>query len=823
MLATLRNVNDPETLQNAIIDHLYYLLGRSPATATMADFYLAVAWVTRDRLMQRWMQTQTVHDHLASRRLFYVSAEYLPGPHLRNALCSLNLEDTARAALAGLGLDLEEVAKYEPEPGLGSTELARLAACDIDSMATLEIPAIAYGVRYEFGLFEQKFCNQRQLEIAQKWLRMGNPWEILRSECAYTIGFGGCTEHYKDASGNSKVRWLPERFVKGIAYDTPIPGYNVETVNLLRLWSAEAYENFEIQTFNLGEYQRAIGRKASSELISKILFLDDEPGQSNVTRLEQHYFLAACVVADAMRIYLQRNSNLTQFANKINLHINDAGTTLVIAELMRLLVDEYALSWDDAWKIVYNTTTYANHSIALDALERWPVELFAALLPRHLEIIYEINHRFLQQVRNRWANDQAWVIRLSLFDEQGGKRLRMTHLGCVGSHSISGLLDRTSQLPHDPTLRDFYEFNAEQFIAISNGVSPRRFLRLANPSLARLITETIGTDWIHNSELLNNLTPHAESSNFRDAWKAIKYANKQRLAADIKSIIGFFPNLSSIFDIQVKRIREYKRQHLNILHIINHYFALKDNPNANFWPRVWLFAGKAAPGAFLAQLILELILGVAKKINSDQTVKDRMCLAFLPNFEIKDISRIYPAADLSEQITTAGKESSGAGTIKFALNGALTIGSHDGVNVEIQATTGPNNFFAFGMNEMQLRQMRAAGYRPSDYYASNAELRNAIDAIAKGYFSNGDQSRFRPLLDAMLNWDSAFALADFASYVQCQHAVNLAWADTENWTRSSILNTAGAGYFSSDHTILKRCQHAWQVQPLPINLNEKVN
>jgi len=793
-------------MQSNILDHLHYLLARSVETATHADFYLAVARATRDRLMQRWIQTQSEQNHLVQRRWFYLSAEYLLGPHLRNALCSLNLEDTARQALAGLGLDLDEIVKQEPEPGLGSSELGRLAACDIDSMATLEIPTMSYGVRYEFGLFKQKIIQGHQVELVQKWLRGGNPWEIVRPEITYTVGFGGRTESYEDSFGNKRMRWLPDRFVKGIAYDTPIPGYGVPTVNSLRLWSAEAYEVFETQTFNLGEYQRAVVQKATSELISKILFLDDEPVQGSTTRLEQHYFLVACSMQDMLRIYLQHNDNLGQLADKFAIQLNDAGTTLAIAELMRLLVDEYAVHWDDAWEIVNKATTYTNHSIVLDTLERWPVELFNSLLPRHLELIYEINHRFLEKIRIRWENDQTWAIRLSLFDEQGGKRLRMTHLGCVGSHKISGLLDQSSQFPRDAVLRDFYELNPQQFIAISNGASPRRFLALTNPALAQLITKTIGANWLREPELLQNLAPYAEDANFRAIWRTIKYANKQRLAADVKSILGFLPNPSSIFDIQVKRIREYKRQHLNILHIISRYFALKDNPNIDVPPRVWIFAGKAAPGVFLAQLILELILGVAKIINADKSVQDKMCLVFLPNFEIKDVARVYPAADLSEQITTAGKEPSGSGTIKFALNGALTIGSYDGANIEIQAAAGTNNFFSFGMNEIQLRQMRAAGYQPNDYYTSNAELRCAIDAIAKGYFSNGDQSRFRPLLDAMLNWDSAFVLADFASYVQCQQQVDLAWAAPENWTRSSILNTAGAGRFSSDRAILSRCE-----------------
>jgi starch phosphorylase len=806
-----KNINHPKELQQAIEKHLCFSLARSITNATPMDIYLSLALTVRDQLMPRWIQTQAMYEHETQRCLCYVSSEYLPSTHLCNALFSLNLEATARTTLATLGMDLDVIANQEPEPALGSSELSRLAACDLDALVTLGIPTISYGVRYEFGLFEQRICNNRQVEIARNWLRNGNPWEILRSEYTYIIGFGGNTEYYLDENENKRIRWLPDRFIKGSAYDTPIPGYNANTVNTLRLWKAELYEVFGERTFNLGEYRRLIEQKVASEIISKILFLDDEPAQNSGIRLEQHYFLVACTVQDILRIYLQTHRDLTQLPNKFALQINDAGTTLAVAELMRLLVDEYAIDWDKSWEIVTSITNYTSHSIILDGLERYPVELFKSILPRHLDIIYEINRRFLEKVSTRWANEQIWIIRLSLFDEQGGKRLRMSHLGCVASYHTSGLLDQTNQIPRDPTLRDFCEFNPKQFIPILNGVSPRRFLALANPTLAKLITDTIGSAWIHDSTQLSSLEAYTEDTTFCTEWRNIKYANKQRLSLAVKDMVGFLPNPASIFDVQIKRIREYKRQHLNILHIISRYFALKDNPNIDVVPRVWIFTGKAAPGAFLTQLILELILKVAKVINSEKAVKDKMSVIFLPNFEIKDPFRMYAATDLSEQITTAGKEPSSAGTVKFALNGALTIGSFDGANIEIQAMTGANNFFSFGMNEMQLRNLRATGYRPSDYCESNLELNNAVNAIARGYFSDGDHSHFQPLLDAILNWDSAFALADFASYAQCQTRIDTVWNDTDQWTRSSILNTARAGHFSADLAALHRNKHKWNI------------
>lgn len=790
-----RSASDRATISRAFLDHLHCLRAVVPTSATGNDLYLALAWTVRDRLMQRWMQTSVTYDHTTQRKLCYLSAEYLPGPHLRNVLYSLGIEETVRTMLDDIGLNLDQVTNQEPEPGLGNGELGRLSACALDALATLAIPTIAYGIRYEFGLFEQTFCHGRQIERTEKWLHIGNPWEISRPELTYRIGFGGRTEYYYDANGGQRVRWLPERLVKGMAYDTPIPGFGVATVNLLRLWSAEAYESFDMQAFNLGDYQRAVEQKIASEAISKVLYLDDEPTQERGHRLEQHYFLVSCAMQDMLRMYQQRNVDLSGLAEAFAIQINDAHPALAVAELMRLLIDEHTLGWDDAWAVVHSSSAYTGHSLLPEALECWPIELFGAILPRHLEIIYEINHRFLKKVSARWPDDPSRAASLSLIDEQSGKRVRMAHLACTASHCISGVADLHSQAPRDPVLRNFYELEPQQFVRITSVVSHRRFLALANPALAKLITEAIGASWLRNLEYIQDLIPLAEDQGFRAAWRAIKYANKQRLAEDAKAMTGVELDPGSLFDIQVKRIQEYKRQHLNILHVISRYLEIKHN-QATFTPsRVWIYAGKAAPGAFLAQLMIELILGVAKVVNNDPDVAGQMRLAFLPNFGVKDAERIYPAADLSEQITTAGKEPSGAGAIKFALNGALTIGTADGINVGIQAAVGAEHFFSFGLSEPQIRQQRASGYQPRELYMADPKIHAVLDAIATGSFSSGDQNRFRPLLDALLNWDAPFVLADFNSYSQCQRQVDLAWADQETWIRSSILNTAGCSSF----------------------------
>ena len=811
--ADYRTATDVASLQRSFCENLFFVQARFSEVATANDYYLALAWTVRDRLLRRWIDTAGTYYRQASRSLCYLSAEYLPGPHLGNALLSLDIEEPVRRALAGLGLDLDELAEQETEPGLGNGGLGRLAACFLDSLATLEMPAMGHGIRYEFGIFEQAIRAGRQVELTDKWLQRGNPWEIARPEIAFEVGFGGETEHYTDAEGRYRVRWRPQLKVKGIAYDTPIPGYGVDTVNLLRLWSAEACEEFDLEAFNVGDYARAVEQKVASETISKVLYPNNEAYQGQRLRLQQQYFFVSCAMQDMLRLYLQRADTVDHLAEKFVVQLNDTHPAVAVAELMRLLVDVHGMAWEHAWSVVRRSFSYTNHTLLPEALESWPVGLFGSLLPRHLEIVYEINHRFLKEVRTAWSADATRLRRMSLIDESHGRRLRMAHLACVASHTVNGVAELHSRLLKERVLKDFSELYPEKFTNVTNGVSPRRFLALANRSLAELVTETIGEGWLSDLERLQELEAWADDASFRVAWREVKLANKKRLAEDIRRRTGIVADPDSLFDIQVKRLHEYKRQHLNLLHVICRYLYMKKHPNAELVPRTWVFAGKAAPGYGLAKLIIELINGVARVINSDVDVAPYMCVAFLPNFSVKSAQRVYPAADLSEQISTAGMEASGTGNMKFALNGALTIGTLDGANVEIREAVGAENFFLFGLSEAEVADRYADHYCPRELYESIAELRTAIDAIASGCFSEGDRGRFQPLVDALLESDRYLVLADFVAYAECQQRVDHAWMDVDTWTRMSILNTARSGRFSADRAIAEYCDKIWRLKP----------
>ncbi|MEA3243219.1 MAG: glycogen/starch/alpha-glucan phosphorylase [Pseudomonadota bacterium] len=811
-----RTATDVASIRQSFLESLYFVQARFPEVATRNDYYLALAWTVRDRLLRRWVDTAATYYRHASRSVCYLSAEYLPGPHLANAILSLDIEKPVRKALAGLGLDLDELYAQEPEPGLGNGGLGRLAACFVDSLATLQIPAIAHGIRYEFGIFEQRVQDGRQVELADKWLRLGNPWEIPRPEITFEIGFGGRTEHYTDGDGCRRVRWVPAQVVKGMAYDTPIPGYRVPTVNLLRLWSAQACEVFDFQAFNVGDYERAVEQKVASETISKVLYPNDEPFQGQRLRLEQQYFFASCAMQDMIRLYRQRTDRMEDLAEKFTVQLNDTHPAVAVAELMRLLVDRYAMAWEPAWVMVRKLVSFTNHTLLSEALETWSVELFGSVLPRHLEIIYEINRRFLAQVRRRWPGDEARVARMSLIDEARGRRIRMAHLACVASHKINGVAELHSRLLRESILRDFYELDPSRFTNVTNGVTPRRFLALANPDLARLVTETIGDGWLQDLERLRELETWAGNSDFQAAWRRVKLGNKQSLAGEIQRRAGVSVDPNSLFDIQAKRLHEYKRQHLNILHVISRYLRLRAEPGLALPPRSWVFSGKAAPGYHLAKLIIELIEAVARVVNSDPAVSDYMRVAFLPNFNVKNAQLIYAGADLSEQISTAGKEASGTGNMKFALNGALTVGTLDGANIEIRQAVDPTNFFTFGITEAQVTRLRQAGYQPLDYYEADSDLRAAIDAVAEGLFSAGDRGRFRPLLSSLLQVDEYFVMADFAAYKACQQEVDRVWSDPGAWTRMSILNTARCGRFSSDRAVSEYCSEIWHVNPVQV-------
>ena len=806
---------DPAQIADAFQDNLNYLLGRFPAIASRNDNYLALAYTVRDRLLRRWIKSAQTYMDRQSRTVCYLSAEFLMGPQLGNNLINLGIESQVRQAMQSLGLNLDDLIEHEEEPGLGNGGLGRLAACYLDSLATLEVPSIGYGIRYEFGIFEQKIRNGWQVEMTDKWLRFGNPWEIARPEIVHEVKFGGRTESYEE-NGVYRVRWIPDELVCGTAYDMPVPGYQVNTVNLLRLWKAEAAESFDFAAFNQGDYYRAVMKKMSSENITKVLYPNDESLQGKRLRLQQQFFFVSCALQDMLRLYFQRNKKLDLFHDKFCVQLNDTHLAIAVAELMRLLVDEHCMPWEPAWEITRKTFGYTNHTLLPEALERWGIPLFSSVLPRHLEIIYEINRRFLDEVRLRFPGDDDRIARMSLIDEGGERYVRMANLACVGSSAINGVARLHSDLLKEGVLRDFHDFSPEKFQNKTNGVTPRRFMLLSNPGLAALISRSIGPGWVKNLDELKNLEKFADDAQFCREWRDVKLENKRRLAALLKERSGIVVNPDTLFDIQVKRLHEYKRQHLNALFIITLYNRLRRNPSLKITPRTFVFGGKAAPGYHMAKLIIKLINSIAEVMNHDPAVKDQIKVAFFPNFNVKNAQHIYPAADLSEQISTAGKEASGTGNMKFALNGALTIGTLDGANVEIREQVGEENFFLFGLTEFEVAQTKAHGYRPWEYCATNDELREVIEQIRDGFFSPDQPDRFHPLVNSLLQHDDYLLFADYAAYVACQDRVSAAYQDTDAWTRMSILNVARMGYFSSDRSIREYCEEIWKVKPVTI-------
>ncbi|HWB08063.1 MAG TPA: glycogen/starch/alpha-glucan phosphorylase [Pirellulales bacterium] len=805
-----------DELRSAIEENLFRMLGRFPEIATRHDYLLAVSYTVRDLMLRRWVKTATTYFEKASRTVCYLSAEFLIGPQLGRNLLALGIDQAMRQAVADLGQDLDELLDEEDEPGLGNGGLGRLAACYMESMATMQIPAIGYGIRYEFGIFKQEIVDGWQVEKSDRWLRLGYPWEITRPEIAFEVKLGGHTEPYTDISGRYCVRWVPDRVVMGTPCDTLVQGYQVGTVNLLRLWKAEAHESFDFQAFNVGDYYRAVDKKIVSENITKVLYPNDEPAAGKQLRLEQQYFFVSCSLQDMIRIYLQRATTLDKLQEKYVVQLNDTHPTIGIAELMRLLVDEHHLEWQEAWKITTRLFAYTNHTLLPEALEKWPLALFARVLPRHLEIIYEINRRFLDDVQTRLPGDPARLARLSLIEEGRERYVRMAHLACVGSHAVNGVAALHTRLLEETVLKDFYDLWPEKFSNKTNGVTLRRFLLWANPGLSQLITEAIGDRWIVSSERLRELEKFARDPAFLQRWRAVKIANKTRLARAVESATGIRTDPDSLFDVQVKRIHEYKRQHLNLLHAVTLYHRLKSNPQMEMAPRTIIFGGKAAPGYVLAKLIVKLVNSVAQVVNRDRDVAGRLTIAFFPNFNVKTAHGIYPAADLSEQISTAGMEASGTGNMKFAFNGALTIGTLDGANVEMRDEVGAENFFLFGLTTEDVRRRKAQGYRPRDLYQCDPELHAAIDLIAEGRFSGGDRELFKPLVDSLLERDPYLVLADYGSYVECQETVAAAFANHDHWSRMSVLNVARMGKFSSDRAIAEYCRDIWHIAPVSV-------
>jgi starch phosphorylase len=809
-----------ETLKRAFADNLFYLQGKYESLATQDDFYMALAYTLRDRLLSRWLKTLKTYLENDVKTVYYLSAEFLMGRHLGNSLINLNLYERVRQAVEESGLDLEEILEHEPDPGLGNGGLGRLAACFLDSLATLEIPAVGYGIRYEFGIFHQIIQDGWQAEIPDKWLRLGNPWEIARPDQAVEVKFGGHTETYHDEKGRPRTRWIPGTTVMGIPYDTPVPGYDTNTVNPLRLWKAESSDDFDFSEFNAGNYDGAVSEKMRSETISKVLYPNDNTPQGKQLRLEQQFFFVSCSLQDIIRVHLMRHKNLDNLPETTAVQLNDTHPTVAIAEMMRLLLDEHGFDWNIAWRITQKTFAYTNHTLMPEALERWSVSLFEAVLPRHLEIIYEINHRFLEDVKHWYPDDLELLSRLSLIEEGPEKKVRMANLACVGSHAINGVAALHTELLKQDTLKDFYKLWPEKFYNKTNGVTPRRWLLLSNPKLSELFTRKLGEGWLKNVDQLRQLESSVEDPEFRSEWHKIKQHNKQLMAEYIRTHNGLEIDPNSLFDIQVKRIHEYKRQHLNVLNIITLYNRIKQNPGLKIQPRTFIFGGKAAPGYFMAKLIVKLINSVAEVVNKDPDVRGRIKVVFLANFNASLGQKIYPCADLSEQVSTAGKEASGTGNMKFSMNGALTIGTLDGANIEIREEAGAENFFLFGLTAQEVAELKQQGYKPWEYYEQNAELKQTIDRIASGFFSHGDRNLFKPLVDSLMYNDPYMLFADYQDYIDCQDKVDLAYADQENWIKMSILNSIRMGKFSSDRTIREYCEQIWGVKPVKVELEE---
>jgi starch phosphorylase len=802
-------------LSAAFLNHLSLTVGRVLDNSTPLEQYRALSYVVRDQIMGHWIETVQSYRQRDVRVVAYLSAEYLLGPHLLNDLECLGCTSPVAEALQGLGISLTDLAAQEPEPGLGNGGLGRLAACFMDSLSTLNVPAIGYGLRYEFGIFRQEIQDGWQIEKSDKWLQYGNPWEIPISDASFEVKFGGHTETWRDETDGLHWRWVPSQIVKGIPYDTPIPGYRTSTVNRLRLWRAEAIESFDLAAFNSGDYMGAVQEKMRSETISKILYPSDEKESGKVLRLEQQYFFTSCSLQDMIRLHLLQHKTLDEFHRKWSIQLNDTHPSIGIAELMRLLMDEHGFEWQPAWDITRSTFGYTNHTLLPEALERWSLPLFQALLPRHLEIIFEINRRFLDDMRLKYPGDDARMRRMSLIDEDGERSVRMAHLAVVGSKAVNGVAELHTQLLQSETLHDFYEAFPRRFSNKTNGVTPRRWLMLSNPALAALINEAIGTAWHTDLYHLRDLERYTDDAGFLERWRQAQEASKASLAEYIDKTMGICIDPRSMFDVQVKRIHEYKRQHLNALHVLGLYCQLKNGALRDLQPRTFLFGGKAAPSYAMAKLMIKLVCSVADLVNSDSEVRDTLKVVFLPNYNVSLGQRIYPAADLSEQISTAGKEASGTGCMKMQMNGALTIGTLDGANIEIRQEVGEENFFLFGLTSQEIDQTRHEGYRPSDYYERDPLLREIIDGLTDGRFSQGDRDLFLPLAQNLMNLDPYMLMADFGSYRKAQFEASSAYGDATRWSRMSLLNSARSGKFSSDRTIREYCEQIWDVPVVP--------
>ena len=797
----------------SFLEHMEYTLGKDKYTSLKRDVYIALSYSVRERMIARWLDTQQAYYNEDPKRVYYVSMEFLMGRSLENSMLNLGLLDDFRNAMESLGHDFSEIVDEEEDAGLGNGGLGRLAACFLDSMATMSIPAYGYGIRYEYGIFRQKIVDGTQMEVPDNWLRYTNPWELERQQHLHKVRFLGRVTEYRDESGRLCRDWVDTENVMAMAHDTPIPGYGTHTVNTLRLWSAKASREFDLKFFNEGNYIRALEKKMTSENISKVLYPADNIQEGRELRLKQEYFLASATIYDVLYRFKKMHSDLRLLPEKVVVQLNDTHPALCIPELMRVLIDQEKFTWDEAWEVTTKTFAYTNHTILPEALEKWPLWFFEHILPRHLIIIYEINERFLLEVRRHFPNDEARVARMSIIEENHERKVLMAHLAIVGSFSVNGVAALHTKILKEDLFRDFYEMYPARFNNKTNGITQRRWLKKANPGLAGLITGAIGDGWTTDLDQLQRLRPLADDAGFRADWQQVKLDAKEQLAGYILKHNCLQVDVHSLFDCRVKRIHEYKRQLLNVLHIIALYNRLKNGFGKDLPPRTFIFSGKAAPSYSMAKLIIRLINGVADVVNNDPALQDRLKVVFLANYSVSLAEMIFPAADLSEQISTAGTEASGTGNMKFTLNGALTIGTLDGANIEIMEEVGKENIFIFGMNAAEVAVLRK-NYHPRDWYNGNAELKLVLDMIGSGEFSPGSPNLFQPIIEALLDQgDYYMLLADFASYQAAHEAVSRLYLNSSDWLRCSILNTAGVGKFSSDRTIREYAGEIWGIVP----------
>jgi len=804
------------SLTNQFAEHLEFVLVKDKFTVTKEDAYFSLSMSIRDRMVRRWLRTQQKYKEEDTKNVYYLSLEFLMGRLLRNALINLDYYDECYNILKNNGYSLEEIRELEHDMGLGNGGLGRLAACYLDSLATLEYPAFGYGIRYEFGIFNQKINNGYQVEKPDNWLAYGNPWEILRRELAYTIKFNGRVITYEDEKGNLKVKWIDTKDILAVAYDVPVPGYKTNTVNNLRLWEAKPTKEFDFDEFNMGNYVAAVQSKNESENISKVLYPNDTITEGKFLRLKQQYFFVSATLQDIIRKYHINHKKFDSFSKKVAIQLNDTHPVIAIPELMRILIDENDLSWDEAWELTVGTFAYTNHTVVPEALEEWSVKILEQLLPRHLQIIYEINRRFIEFVREKYSNEDSVISELSIIRESDDKKIKMANLAIVGCNSVNGVAELHTRILKEKIFYHFNKLFPKKFKNITNGITPRRWLKTANSLLSGLISDKIGDKWVTELSELKKLEKFVDDKDFLENWRTAKWLSKKLLIEYIENEHKIKVNPESIFDVQIKRFHEYKRQLLNVLHVITLYNRIKDNPKINMVPRTIIFAGKAAPAYYQAKMVIKLINSIADVVNNDTNVGDKLKVVFLKNYSVTLAEKIIPASDLSEQISTAGFEASGTGNMKFALNGALTIGTMDGANIEIREEVGKENIFIFGLLANEVEKLKQKGYNPKEYYKRIPELKRVIDMIANDYFKTNEPGIFSDIIGGLMNVDYYCLFADYQSYIKTQDKVSQLYLNQDAWTKKSILNVARIGKFSSDRAVKEYADKIWKVKPVKV-------